>query len=81
LDSGLVPTASWPIDTEMKERLRAQETAALASSIYIVCRKMERQETGWFSEVKEEIKESIFFNNLNLMGMKVLPDRLFYCLA
>jgi adenine-specific DNA methylase len=60
LDSGLVPTASWPIDTEMKERLNAQETASLASSIYIVCRKIERKETGWFNEVKEEIKNYIY---------------------
>jgi len=56
LDSGLVPTASWPIDTEMKVRLRAKESAALASSIYFVCRKVERRETGWFNDVKEEIK-------------------------
>lgn len=59
LDSGLVPTASWPIDTEMKARLRAKESAALASSIYFVCRKMERKEIGWLNEVKEEIKKHI----------------------
>jgi len=60
LDSGLVVTASWPIDTEMKARLRAKESAALASSIYFVCRKMEREETGWLNEVKEEIKKHIY---------------------
>ena len=60
LDSGLVVTASWPIDTEMKARLRAQESAALASSIYIVCRKIKREETGWFNEVKEEIKKHLY---------------------
>jgi len=59
LESGLVVTASWPIDTEMKARLRAKESAALASSIYFVCRKMERKETGWLNEVKEEIKKQI----------------------
>ncbi|MBA7520313.1 hypothetical protein ES705_12406 [subsurface metagenome] len=59
LDSGLVITASWPIHTEMKTRLRAQESAALASSIYFVARKTERKETGWFNEVKEEIKRYI----------------------
>ena len=59
LDSGLVVTASWPIDTEMKARLRAQESAALASSIYIVCRKIKKQETGYFNEVKEEIKKHL----------------------
>ncbi|PLV56043.1 DUF1156 domain-containing protein [Thermotoga sp. SG1] len=59
LESDLVPTASWPIDTEMKERLRAKESAALASSIYFVCRKMERKDMGWLNEVKEEIKNHI----------------------
>ncbi len=57
LEAGLVPTASWPIHTEMKSRLRAKESAALASSIYFVCRKLKREKTGWFSEVKEEIKK------------------------
>jgi len=59
LESGLVVTASWPIDTEMKGRLRAKESAALASSIYFVCRKMKRLETGWLNDVKEEIKKHI----------------------
>ena len=59
LESRLVVTASWPIDTEMKARLRAKESAALASSIYFVCRKMERKETGWLNEVKEEIRNHI----------------------
>ena len=80
LDSGLVPTASWPIDTEMKVRLNAQETASLASSIYIVCRKMERQETGWFSDVKKEIKERIFNNNLWEEGVAG-PDFFIACIG
>jgi len=60
LDSGLVITASWPIHTEMKARLRAKESAALASSIYFVAKKIERKETGWYNEVKEEIKKHIY---------------------
>ncbi|MEM2272452.1 MAG: DUF1156 domain-containing protein, partial [Archaeoglobaceae archaeon] len=60
LDSNLVITASWPIDTEMRSRMNALETASLASSIYIVCRKMEKQEIGWFNEVKEEIRKHIY---------------------
>ena len=55
LDSGLTVTASWPISTEMRGRSRAQKSAALASSIYIVARKFETKETGWFKEVKDEI--------------------------
>ncbi|MCK4647928.1 DUF1156 domain-containing protein [bacterium] len=60
LDSGLVILASWPIHTEMKTRLRTRESAALASSIYFVARKMERKETGWLNEIKEEIKRYIY---------------------
>jgi putative DNA methylase len=60
LDSGLVTTASWPIHTERKGRPRAQESASLASSIYFVAKKMERKETGWLNEVKEEIKRCIY---------------------
>ncbi len=59
LDSGLVITATWPIHTEMKLRLRAQDSAALASSLYIVCRKMERKEVGLFKDVKKEIEEYV----------------------
>ncbi|MFN3947874.1 MAG: DNA methylase, partial [Aquificaceae bacterium] len=59
LDVGLVITASWPIDTEMRSRLRAQNSAALASSIYIVCRKMVKEEKGMFKDVKEEIRKHI----------------------
>lgn len=55
LDSGLIMTGAWPLDTEMKARLRAQESAALASSIYIVSRKMEREPTGFYNEVKAEM--------------------------
>jgi adenine-specific DNA methylase len=60
LDTGFVVTASWPIDTEMKARLNAKETASLASSIYFVVRKMKREEIGWFNEVREEIKKHIY---------------------
>jgi len=59
LKSGLVLTASWPIHTEMKERLRAQESAALASSVYMVCRKRTKVETAYFNEVKEKIEQRV----------------------
>jgi putative DNA methylase len=38
IDNGWVVSASWPIDTERPGRLRAQNSAALASSIHIICR-------------------------------------------
>ena len=63
LEAGLYLTASWPIHTEMGARLNAQETAALASSIYMVCRKRTTEEVGEYSRVREELQ-------------KVLPERL-----
>lgn len=56
LDSGLIMTGAWPLHTEMATRLRAQDSATLASSIYIVARKMERQPTGFYNDVREELK-------------------------
>lgn len=57
LESGLTVTASWPISTEMQSRLRAKESAALASSIYIVARKIEKQHIGLYPKVKRELRE------------------------
>ncbi|MBU4446672.1 DUF1156 domain-containing protein [bacterium] len=57
LDSGLIMTGAWPLNTEMESRLVARETAALASSIYIVARKIERQSTGFYNQVKEELNQ------------------------
>jgi len=63
LNAGLYLTASWPIHTEMGSRLRAHESAALASSIYMVCRKRTTEEVGEYSRVREKLE-------------KVLPRRL-----
>lgn len=41
VDSGFVISGSWPIDTELENRLAAQGQARLASSIHIVCRPRE----------------------------------------
>jgi len=59
LNSGLYLTASWPIHTEMKARLTAKETASLASSIYMVCRKRTESKSAYFNEVKPKIEERI----------------------
>ena len=38
VNAGWTMTGSWPIDTEMGTRLRAMNSAALASSVHLVCR-------------------------------------------
>ncbi|MFX0125213.1 MAG: DUF1156 domain-containing protein [Candidatus Hodarchaeota archaeon] len=57
--AGFVVTASWPIHTEMKTRLRAKTSAALASSIYLVCRKYPQQKIGYFREIRQEMELKI----------------------
>jgi adenine-specific DNA methylase len=59
LKAGLVLSASWPVHTEKRGRLRAQESAALASSIYMVCRKRASEEIAYFNEIKDEINKRI----------------------
>ncbi len=59
LDSGLVMTAAWPVNTEMQVRLRSMNSAALASSIYIVARKVERSGIAFYSEVHEELEKHL----------------------
>jgi putative DNA methylase len=59
LDSNLVVTCAWPLNTEMGTRLNANETASLASSIYIVGRKMDRLPTGFYNSVQEELNRHL----------------------
>jgi adenine-specific DNA methylase len=65
LSAELVISASWPLSTEMGSRLRAQDSAALASSIFIVCRKRQANDDGFFDDVRREmtlrIKERLDF--------------------
>ena len=55
LEAGLVVTASWPLQTERPGRPRAQDSAALASSIFIVCRKRVTDDAGQFDSVRREL--------------------------
>lgn len=58
--AGFVVDASWPIETEQTSRMRAQSSAALSSSIWIVCRK--RSDTarpGWDNQVLQEMRETL----------------------
>ena len=57
LNSGLVVTAAWPLSTEMGQRLTAQESAALASSIYMVCRKWKKEPHESYNNVKKQMQK------------------------
>ena len=58
--AGFTVTASWPIQTEMQTRQRSMSSAALSSSIWIVCRKRPaRTKPGWDHRVLAEMEEKI----------------------
>ena len=46
IESCLVVTASWPIDTELKNSTSSQGKAALATSLWLVCRKRPTKREG-----------------------------------
>jgi len=60
LEGGLTVTASWPIQTERGGRLNAQEQAALATSIHLVCRpRADDAPVGDWSDVLRELPKRV----------------------
>jgi putative DNA methylase len=59
LDSDLVITGAWPLDTERQTRVRAMESASLTSSIYILARKIPRQPTGFYNDLRTELRHHL----------------------
>ena len=57
--SGFVVDGSWPIQTEMGNRTRAMASAALSSSVWLVCKKRPAARPGWDSTVLGEMRENI----------------------
>ena len=57
--AGFVVDGSWPIQTEMGNRNRAIASAALSSSVWIVCRKRAEARPGWDNTVLSEMRENI----------------------
>jgi adenine-specific DNA methylase len=57
--SGFVVDGSWPIQTEMGTRTRAMASAALASSVWLVCRKRPPARPGFDTTVLAEMRARI----------------------
>jgi putative DNA methylase len=58
--AGFTVSEAWPLDTEFGGRLMSQESAALASSIFLVARKREGAETGSYEdEVRPELEQIV----------------------
>lgn len=89
IDAGFIVTASWPIDTERANRMRANNSAALQTSIHLVIRPRENsygsQRTdaiGDWREVQVELPQRIheWMPRLALEGV-VGADAIFSCLG
>ena len=89
IDAGWTMTGSWPIDTEMGNRLRAMGSAALASSVHLVCRPRENpdgyvrtDEVGDWRDVLVELPRRIheWMPRLAEEGV-VGADAIFACLG
>jgi putative DNA methylase len=58
--AGFLVDGSWPIQTEMGNRTRAISSAALSSSVWLVCKKRPATaEVGWDNRVLGEMRRNI----------------------
>jgi putative DNA methylase len=87
VDAGWTITASWPIDTEMASRMRAMDSAVLASSVHIVCRSSDdmagmKEQVGDWRDVLAELPKRIheWMPRLATEGV-VGADAIFACLG
>jgi adenine-specific DNA methylase len=82
VDAGWTMTASWSIDTEMGNRLRAHNSAALASSVHLVCRPRNNHEIGDWQDILQELPPRIHEWMPRLAGEGVVgADAIFACLG
>jgi adenine-specific DNA methylase len=88
IDAGWTATASWPIDTERPSRQRALSSAALGSSVHVVCRPREdasgrlSQDTGEWRDVLSLLPIRIHEWMARLASEGVVgADAIFACLG
>lgn len=80
---GWTITGSWPIATEMGARLRARESAALATSIHLVCRpRSENAPIGDWADVLRELPSRVadWMERLQDEGIRG-ADLIFACIG
>ena len=80
---GWTITGSWPIATESKSRLRARDSAALATSIHLVCRpRPEEAQVGEWATVLRElpIRVGNWMQRLEAEGVRG-ADLVFACVG
>jgi adenine-specific DNA methylase len=81
--AGLSITASWPIATERSARLRSQASAALATSVHLVCRpRPDNAPVGDWAEVLRELPKRVGHWMERLQGEGIRgADLVFACIG
>ena len=80
---GWTITGSWPIATEMATRLRARDSAALATSVHLICRpRPEDAPVGDWADVLRELPKRVadWMNRLQGEGIRG-ADLVFACIG
>ncbi len=79
---GWIVSGSWPIATEAATRLRARESAALATSVHLVCRPRSDESVGDWAEVFRELPNRIgdWMERLSSEGVRG-ADLVFACIG
>ena len=80
---GWTITGSWPIATEMASRLRARDSAALATSVHLICRpRPEDAPVGDWADVLRELPGRVgnWMRRLNEEGVRG-ADLVFACVG
>jgi putative DNA methylase len=83
VSGGWTITGSWPVATEMGARLRARESAALATSVHLICRpRAEGAEIGDWGEIFKELPNRIgdWIERLSAEGVRG-ADLVFACIG
>ena len=80
---GWTITSSWPVATEQTHRLRARDSAALATSVHLVCRpRPENAAVGDWADVLQELptRVTVWMERLQKEGIRG-ADLVFACIG
>jgi hypothetical protein len=82
IKGGWTITGSWPIATEMASRLRARDSAALATSIHLICRPRVEEAVGDWSAVSRKLPRRVrdWMKRLQSEGVRG-ADLVFACIG
>ena len=83
IQGGWTLTGSWPIATEMATRLNARETASLATSVHLICRRRRRDApVGDWADVLDELPNRVgdWMKRLQSEGVRG-ADLVFACIG